>query len=283
MKKPLLSVVTWDAGFRESYHTVNFFNRQTLAKEKFEFVWADYYSTINPELSEKIEAMGNGRTFCFGGAGKWHLGQCLNAAVRESRADLIVIPDGDIVVEENFLSEVLRCYENKCQDLVLYFRRWDELKPAEDRQKVGVSLPMLRETCKLNNPINYGGCLVIPKTCFDYVRGYEEHGLFSEAGANGMELYVRLKNAGFHIMWHPAHKIYHPCHIGSYPSDPEYRKKVDLQNWLIRQRDLNVIFKAGVEDVDLLVKNYQKKLQAPEIAPEGKSNIFYKIKKTFIS
>ena len=55
-------------------------------------------------------ARGNGTyffQFCFGGKGKWHLGKCLNAAILESKGDLIVIPDGDIVVEENFLEEVL--------------------------------------------------------------------------------------------------------------------------------------------------------------------------------
>jgi hypothetical protein len=279
MTPPLISVITWDAGFRESYHTVDFFSRQTLAKDKFEFIWADYYSTIKPELAEKIEAMGNGKTFCYGGEEEWHLGQCLNAAVRESRADLIVIPDGDIVVEENFLSEILRCYENKCQELVIYFRRWDELKPAEDRNNEDVTLPMLRETCKLNNPTNYGGCLVISKSCFDYVQGYEEHGIFSQAGANGMELYVRLKNAGLHIMWHPTHKIYHPWHMGSYPNDSEYSRKVNLQNWLIRQRDLNVTFKSDIENVEHLILKYQNKLQESEIIPKEKKSIFCKIKK----
>lgn len=275
----MISVVTWDAGFRESYHTVDFFSRQTLDKNQFEFIWADYYSSINPVLQDKIQAMDNGRTLCLGGEGKWHLGRILNAATRESKGDLIVIPDGDIAVEENFLEEVVRCHENYL-DLALYFRRWDEQKPGAGR-KDRPPISMLKEICKLTNPTNYGGCLTISKKAFDHVHGYEEHELFSEAGANGMDLYTRLKNAGFPIMWHPDHKIYHPWHEGSAPQDSEYKLKVNLQNWVIRQRDLSVTFQSDPTDVDRLVLGFNESHQRPAAAPvqKSKSGFFNKINK----
>ena len=275
----MISVITWDAGFRESYHTVDYFKHQTLGKDKFEFIWADYYSTIKPELEVKIQAMDNGRTFLLNGKGKWHLGRCINAAVKESKGDLLVIPDGDIVVEENLLAETIRLHEIY-ENLVLYFRRWDEPNP-EEKSKETLSISRLRDTCRLTNPTNYGGCLTIPRKVFNYVFGYEEHELFSEAGANGMELYTRLKNAGFPIMWHPEHKIYHPWHKGSYPNDPEYKTKVDKQNWVIRQRDLGIIFESDTSDVDRLILEYQKTIQKSEIKIKGKTSIFYKINKFF--
>lgn len=244
----MISVITWDAGFRESYHTVDFFSRQTLDKNKFEFIWAEYYSAIRPELNEKIKAMGNGKVFCFGGEGKWHLGRCLNAAIRESKGDLIVIPDGDVVVEEGFLEEVAR-YHEKYKDLVLYFRRWDEPKP--DAMTKNIDLSRLINNCRLLCSTNYGGCLTLSKKAFIHVNGYEEHHLFSEAGANGMELYTRLKNAGFPIMWHPTYKIYHPWHEGTLPKDTEYKQKMDMQNWLISKRDLNIAYFADSNAIDL--------------------------------
>jgi len=256
----MISVITWDAAFRESYHTVDFFNNQNLDKNLFEFIWAEFYSTINLELEKKIQEMENGRIFCFGGEGKWHLGQCLNAAIRQSSGDLIVIPDGDIVVEEDFLKEVKKCHE-RYPKLVLYFRRWDELKPDSIRKKV--SLSTLRNICNLMNPINYGGCLTLSRKIFNHVNGYEEHELFSEAGANGMELYIRLKNAGYPIMWHPTHKIYHPWHLGTGPQDPEYQKKIDLQNWLINERNLRVTYMAGSNATESSIQTHRNKPPSP--------------------
>lgn len=237
----MISVITWDASFRESYHTVDFFNQQTLSKNKFEFIWVEFYSKINPELSKKIQGMGNGRTFCFEGEGRWHLGRCINRAMRECDGDLIVIPDGDIVVEADFLEEVARCHE-KYQELVLYFRRWDE--PRLDDKTTGIDIFRLKKSCVLTNPTNYGGCITLSKKIFNYVCGYEESSLFFEAGANGMELYTRLKNVGFPIMWHPTHKIYHPWHSGSSPQDENYLRKLSQQMSYIKNLDLNVAFRA---------------------------------------
>jgi GT2 family glycosyltransferase len=170
-----------------------------------------------------------------------------------------VIPDGDIAFEDNFLEEVSK-YHEKYHDLVLYFRRWDERSPHLEK-KGRPSISTLRDTCRLTNPTNYGGCLTISRKALEYVRGYEEHELFSEAGANGMELYTRLKNAGFPIMWHPTHKIYHPWHEGTAPKDPEYKRKIDLQNLIIKKRDLNVVFLASSNEVDINIRGNLNNIQ----------------------
>lgn len=243
----MISVITWDASFRESYHTVDFFNRQSLSKNLFEFVWVEYYASIRNELAEKILDMGNGRVVCHNGKGKWHLGQCLNAAVRECKGELLVIPDGDIVVEEDFLEEVSRIH-SQYQELVLYFRRWDECKP--EGSATCIDLDNLREFCTLSNPTNYGGCVTLPKKTFNRVSGYEEHQLFSEAGANGMDLYTRLKNSGSPIMWHPSHRIYHPWHKGSSPQHFDYLQKLEQQISLIKKRDLSVSYLSNSEIFD---------------------------------
>ena len=256
----MISVITWDAGFRESYHTVDYFSRQTIGKDRFEFIWADYYETIKPELEEKIRMMSNGHIFCLRGQGKWHLGRCLNSAVKESVGELLVIPDGDILVDEDFLEEVALCHE-KHQDLVLYFRRWDQRQPNRqlNKDKKDGSLYDTEQHYELVNPSNYGGCISISRKCFDYVGGYEEHSLFSEAGANGKELYIRLKNAGFPIMWHAAKKIFHPWHDGTTPSNQEYKRKVKIQDWFIQERDLKCVFRADTILAEEMLHNYSNK------------------------
>jgi hypothetical protein len=271
----LISVVTWDAGFRESYHTVDYFARQDLDRGKFEFVWSDYYGDINPALQEKIEGMGNGRVFIYGGEGQeWHLGRCLNSSVSECVGDILVIPDGDIAVEENFLREIVRCF-NRYDKCVLYFRRWDEPLPAVSCDRVDMS--HLKKVCRLSNPINYGGCLALPRGCFDQVFGYEEHELFSGAGANGLELFTRLKNAGFPIMWHPSMKIFHPWHEGTMYRGSEYQRKLKMQKWLILQRDLRVACLADHSEVQFLIEQYH----VDGRIPNGNRGIVSRVKRLF--
>ena len=268
----MISVITWDAGFRESFHTVDFFDKQTLSKKYFEFIWVDYYSTINTDLQLRINKMGNGKAICCGGMGKWHLGKCINSAVKKCEGDLIIIPDGDVVVDDSFLDTVIDCH-NQHDNLVLYFRRMDEPE-KKDVNNHNISLRRLRESCRLNNPLNYGGCISLSKKTFIDVEGYEEHDLFSQAGANGKELYVRLKNAGFPIMWHPSHKIYHPWHRGSGPKDPDYQRKIMLQNYVIQQRDLSIATKADKLAVDSIIEDFHKNRSSLSIFERVKSSIF---------
>jgi len=259
----VISVITWDAGFRESFHTVDCFSQQNFPKEQFEFIWVEYYSKVNSELREKVENMENGRILCFDGAGGWHLGRALNYAVSKCRGDLLVIPDGDIVVDKNFL-EIVQKSHAQYKDLALYFRRWDEPQPVCSEKERNSDLSCLEKHCRLNNPTNYGGCLAILRSCIELVGGYEEHYIFAGAGAIGMELYTRLKNAGFPVMWHPVVRIYHPWHGGSAPNSSEYRNKVNKQIWLLKQRDLCIDWRSSTETVEKLLLNYPVKGNAGE-------------------
>jgi hypothetical protein len=247
-----ISVITWDGGFRENFHTVDFFSSQTFSKDAYEFIWVNYYSDVAAELKDKVGNMGNGRTICLNGEGEWHLGKCLNEGIRQSRGELIIIPDGDIVVEPNLLEETWETH-GRIDDLVLYFRRWDELEAGRAKDK---SLQHLRQVTKLRGPNNYGGCLTIKRPCLAYVKGYEEHPVFAGSGASGRELYTRLKNAGFPIMWHPTHKLYHPWHSGTLGGPREDIRR-EQQFWVIKQRDLAVDVEANKAQVDMYLRRFK--------------------------
>ena len=56
-----ISVVTWDASFRESFHTVDSFGQQNFPKNSYEFIWVDYYDNKNPILLNTINKYSNFR------------------------------------------------------------------------------------------------------------------------------------------------------------------------------------------------------------------------------
>jgi len=252
---PAVSVVTWDGGFREHFHTVDFFCKQTLPVSEYEFVWVEYYSAICRELEEKIRCYPNAETLCLGQEGQWHLGKCLNYGVSSTSGDHLVLIDGDIAVDETFLESDLDIHA-RYPDTAVYYRRWDEPEPANPGLPRDKSIDFLERNCRLTNPTNYGGCLTISRSLLDSVAGYEEHSLFVEAGAGNMELYTRLRNAGIPVMWHPHTKVYHPWHSGTVPSYAMEKHK--KQEWLIRQRGLNIDSLADEQQVEAYLQRYKQ-------------------------
>ena len=209
-----ISIIVWDANFREYTHTIDFFARQNFAKNNYEFIWVDFYNS-NDRIRKKIDGYSNTRLVSLGNLPDtlWHLGTCINEAVKISSGELIVIPDGDIAVEPDFLSYVWDAHQ-KYQDLILYFKRYDEPKHAASEQSHS-SIPHLQQHARLTNPTNYAGCLSLKRKNFERINGYETHEVFSGPGINGMETYIRLRNAGMAIKWAPEKKIYHPWHPSS--------------------------------------------------------------------
>ncbi len=247
-----ISVVTWDAGFREHFHTVDAFANQTIPKDDYEFIWVDYYNDITPELQTKLGRISNAKALLVNGNGQWRLATCLNYGTRNCSGELLVIPDGDIVVTPDFLSKILEAH-SRIDNLVLYIRRWDEPQQAHNP---AISVEHLDKVCEVKNATNYGGCITLRKHVLEYVNGYEEHHLFAGASATSMELYIRLKNAGFPIMWHPTVKIYHPWHANT--GTPA--QKIEQEMWLMSRRNLAINFKASSDQVDTYLKEYDKLL-----------------------
>lgn len=249
-----ISVITWDASFREYFHTVDAFGKQIYPQHQFEFIWVDYYNNKNPVLQEKIERYPNCKILNLGNPSneKWHLGRALNEGIKEAKGDILVLPDGDIIPPADFLSTIGK--ELKAiPELVLYFRRWDEPEQVHDEDK-SYKISYLKEVCKLFNPTNYAGTIALNRKTLEKVRGYEESKYFAGAGASGLELYIRLRNAGLPIKWHEK-KIFHPYHPSTGKSD-KYQDRIKRisekvhwvnpyngleQSWIIhnRSRDLS--------------------------------------------
>lgn len=261
MNKPKISVITWNGGFRESFHTVDFFQQQTFAKEYYEFIWVEYNSFADSLLVQKIQEMANGKIVLLAGKDDWHAGRCMNAGISNSYGELLVIIDGDIAVKPDFLEKVWQAHVNQ-SNLVIYFRRWDEPKEQHIPNKSHKSIVHLENVCQFQGPENYGGCISIRRDIIEQVKGYEEHPIFSGASAVSKELYTRLRNVGLPIIWHPTEKVFHPWHIGTIPSynTPEVRK----QQWLIRQRSLNIDTQANWEQVNTYLASYPETKPSPE-------------------
>ena len=247
-----ISVITWNGNFRESFHTVDFFAQQSIAREEFEFIWVEYYDAAADELVEKIDRVDNARIVYLKGQGQWHAGRCMNAGIAASSGELLVIVDGDVVPRPKFLENIWQAHQSQNKS-VIYVRRWDE----PEKRKGPVSLPHLEDVCWLGNPTNYGGGISIDRKAMQQVKGYEEHPVFGGPGAVSKELYTRLRNLGLPIIWHPTEKLFHPWHKGTLPStDTTQRHK---QDWVIKQREHHLDIEADQKQVQIYLEQYNQR------------------------
>lgn len=220
-----LSVIMADAGFREKTHLLDSLLNQSLSPEQYEIIWVNYGDkgpTGFPK-TEKVRIINLNRT-----DHPYHMSVCFNAGIRESRGDILVIMDADVVTGPDLLASIGEAH-SRCRELVMYVRRWDEPESAHTGD---IDLYHLTKVCQLVNPTNYGGCISVRREWLLEVNGYEEDPVFAGLSANAMDLYTRLTNQGLHVSWHPRERIFHPWHPGTcYPS-PGYRR----QHVVIRHR-----------------------------------------------
>ncbi len=270
-----ISVVTWDAGFREKLLTIDCFQAQGLLPD--EVMWVDYYAASG-QVKKRLSKSPGFRSLDLGHDrdSAWHLGSCINRGVDAATGDILVIPDGDIFMDTEFLQCVADCIDRGPEELVVYFRRFDEPDTGSDVHQTP-TIEKLRKSTILTNPTNYGGCVAMRRGTFEKIGGYEEHPVFSGPGMNGMETYTRLRNAGCAIQW-ASHPIYHPWHVmtGSSSTDDAKRRELEqlkldfpwlvsysgiLQSWIVHRRALAVSHQASRAECDQIIDELPEALQ----------------------
>lgn len=231
--RPAISVVLVDGSYRPHFTIIRCLMRQVFPADGFEVLWIEYYDQIKPELQHLVKGDPRIRVIPLGKNGVYHSSYCFNRGIVEARGDLLVIPDADVVVEDNFLATIWKEHQS-LDRLVMYIPRLDEPRRSGGFRE---DLDHLRSRCVLSNPQNYGGCLTARKRWLLSINGYEQHEVFRTGGdhANGLDVYTRFKNLGLPIMWHPSLRLYHPWH----PHSPGFQSAYRLQHILIDHRAKN--------------------------------------------
>jgi len=230
-----ISVVMVDGSFREKFHLIDCLENQTFPRGQYELIWVEHYDSVKDELASNKGV--HITTLKMPTESLYHSSYCFNEGIRQSRGEILVIPDADVVVRPHFLETVKKAHE-KWDELVMYIPRWDE---PEEKHRGEVSLRHLEKVCVFRNPFNYGGCLTVRKDWLFMVNGYEQHEAFAGGfHANGLDLYTRFKNLGLAIKWHPTERIYHPWHPSTLAISESYQWQLEI----IEQRVLALTTRA---------------------------------------
>jgi hypothetical protein len=230
--KPKITVLLVDGFYRPHFAVIDALKRQTFASDDYEVLWIEYYDRVKLELSDKMKDKNNFQVITLNENGIYHSSYCFNRGIMSAQGELLVIPDADVLFEEDFLEKIWAEHQAN-ERLVMYIYRMDEPKRQENLHFC-LDLDKLKEICELTNPSNYGGCLTVRKKWLLKINGYEQDDIFRTGGdhANGLDVYTRFKNLGMHIMWHPKLRMYHPWH----PHKPGSQNAYIPQKVLISHR-----------------------------------------------
>jgi glycosyltransferase involved in cell wall biosynthesis len=166
----------------------------------------DYTHRIPPEVA-RLEGA---RCFTLGRDDKPEISAyAYNEGIRQARGDIIVLPDADVACTPDLL-ETIKKELTEDPELVLYALR---LNQREDDFKPEPDIDYLRKTCTLNHTFNFGGCTAVRREWLLKMNGYEQLPFFAGYHYNGGDNYLRFKNMGLKIRWHPTQRVYHPWHM----------------------------------------------------------------------
>lgn len=241
-----ISVIMVDGGFRDNIYSAQYFSKQDFRESQYEIIWVEYYKRSHPGLG----GLKNVKVITLGRTGEYHSSYCFNKGIEVARGRLLVIPDADQVVRQDFLSSLWRIHRWK-PNLVTYNYRYNE-----PRQGVLESLAFdeLDSKCVLSNPGNFGACLSVRKKWLLKINGYEMHPIFGSGfHANGFDVYTRLKALGLEVCWPPNLKLYHPWHPYTLAQASQYEGQQRLISW--RAKCLNYEAIKGI--------NKEKNMQQP--------------------
>lgn len=238
-KLPFVSIICWDAGFREHADAVFSALRQDYPSDRIEVIWVDYHDTLHPDVHRISDPRLRSMVLGMSRDKQYSVGTCINRALSVSRGEIIFVLDGDVVFPDSLVRTGVEEHRNR-NDLALYFYRLDEPGGAAPVER---TLEGLREVCRLEYPENYGGGLSVRRENILAVNGYEEHELFSGTGAVSRDLAMRFKAKGFAIKWHPEAFLFHGWHPGTV-STPNPAQR--FQHEVISQRSKSLIASPAV-------------------------------------
>ncbi|MBI5449095.1 hypothetical protein HY948_02145, partial [Candidatus Gottesmanbacteria bacterium] len=136
--KPLVSIILLDWSCRESFHSLYYFNNQTVPREQYEIIWIEYYSNRSPEIEKGLsECKQSGKPSIVD---KWivmdmsdnvyyHKHLMYNIGIISSKGEVVTFCDSDAIFGTTFVESIIKAFE-KDRNIILHM---DEVRNTDRR------------------------------------------------------------------------------------------------------------------------------------------------------
>ncbi len=230
MKKVSIILIDWSV--RESFHAINYLNKQTFPRENYEIIWIEYYSR-RPKALEEYQNQGKlDKWLVLNRTGMYFKHLMFNEGIVAACGEIIVIPDSDAVFSPTFLESIVSTFDQHHDDnILLYldevrnenisfypFRNdvaWETIMstpPLANWDNVAQKPRGLTTEHDIIHRRNYGACLCATRKSLIEIGGFGEHPVYHAFLGCVYEGGWRLVNKGYREIWHQTEWLLHCWH-----------------------------------------------------------------------
>ncbi len=232
-----VSIILIDWNVRESYHSVEYLNNQTVTRDKYELIWVEYYDKKSKTLEQYLKNGKLDKYIVLGNSDNSHYHKHItwNKGALVSKGEVLVFPDSDAMFKQTFVEEILNFFSNN-QDAFLLI---DEVR-NKNPKFYPFNFPSIEEVlndsksenynkiAKTTNGLtgknkemhlpdsffvrNYGACLCVLKKHFIECGGIDEFEGYRSYICGVYELVFRMKNKGLKECWSEKEFLIHTFH-----------------------------------------------------------------------
>jgi hypothetical protein len=233
---PQVSIVLLDWSCRESFHTLDYLQNQTAARDQYEILWIEYHNhkaseiekKLTRELSRERPALDQWVLLEVPQDVYFHKHLMYNTGIFLSRGRVVVICDSDAMMRETFVQTIIDSFEEN-QNLVLHL---DQVRNNEKRF-YPFNYPSIEDVIgagsinwkdgkttglwdmeDILHSRNYGACMAALRKDLIAIGGADEHIDYLGHICGPYDMTFRLVNLGRKELWHPTEFLYHVWHPG---------------------------------------------------------------------
>lgn len=241
--KPRISVILIDWGVRESFHSLEYLNRQTAPRDSYELIWLEFYarkpkklqalvasSSAQMPLLDKWMILGYPDHYIF------HKHRLYNVGILMAEGDICVICDSDAIFQPTFIAKLIQEFDAHPNSVVhvdevrnvnkaFYPFRYptidDILGPGCANWQNGTTLGLDNSPDMLHHA-NYGACMAAWRKDLLAIGGADEDIDYLGYVCGPYDLTFRLLNYGRQERWLRDEYLYHTWHPNAYGSNVDY-------------------------------------------------------------
>jgi glycosyl transferase family 2 len=223
-KKPKVSVIFLDWGVRESFHSLDYLDRQSVPRSEYEVIWVEFYDHLPQTLVRKVEESEvRGRPlieqWIVVGAARevyFHKHYAYNTGIALAQGEICVVCDSDAMFPENFIARILEAFD-ATPGIVLHI---DQIRNAnrafypfnypDTAEVISDSLTInwnghitrgLEPGADILHEANYGACMAAWRRDLLAIGGADEHIDYLGYICGPYDMTFRLVNFGRKEVW----------------------------------------------------------------------------------